>query len=143
MTSTILPGATVFQGGCLCGAVRYRVTGLPTKVNICHCGQCQRQTGAPFAAFAAYPLDRFDLLSGQPAGYRASDLAVREFCAACGSTLFWRADDGVVLDIFLGGFDNPAAFPPPDYALWTRHRLPWLPPLPGVHHYPETRLSQK
>ncbi|HEY0523026.1 MAG TPA: GFA family protein [Stellaceae bacterium] len=120
------------SGGCLCGAVRYRAAGAPTGTSICHCTQCRRQTGAPFAAFASFPAERVALLAGQPAVYRATPGVVREFCPACGSTLFWRRDGDGKIDVFLGSLDDPAAMPPPAAQLWIAHRLPWLPSLPGA-----------
>ena len=119
-------------GRCLCGAVRYRAAGAPIGTNICHCTQCQRQTGAPFAAFASFPADRIVLLAGQPAAYRATPGVIREFCPACGSTLFWRRDGDGKIDVCLGTLDDPASIPPPEIQLWAAHRLPWLPPLPGT-----------
>src|SRR5438128_1643089 len=89
------------EGGCLCGAIRYRVSGAPITTNLCHCTQCRRQTGSPLPAFVTFPLDRFHLLSGEPASYRSSDFAVRQFCPRCGSALFWRRDGGTELDIHL------------------------------------------
>jgi hypothetical protein len=130
------------EGGCLCGTVRYRVTGEPESANLCFCTQCQRQTGAPMAAFVSYPPERVALLAGQPAQFRASDRAVREFCPTCGSSLFWRPTTGETIDLYLGTFDDPGVFRQPDIAIWVQHRVPWLPDLPGITAYPERRNTQ-
>lgn len=122
----------IHAGGCLCGAVRFRAAGAPDSTDLCYCTQCRRQTGSAMPAFATFAPDRVVLTRGEPVSYRSSDIARREFCGACGSPLFWRPDDGRCVDILLGAFDDPAALPAPTFALWTRHRLPWLPPLPGV-----------
>lgn len=127
------------SGACLCGAVRYQVKGEPSGGNICHCTQCRRQTGSPLPAFATYPLDRFELLAGEPAAYRASDFATRQFCPRCGSALFWRRDGGAELDIFLGSFDHPERLPRPAFQLWTQHRIPWVPELPEIRAYRRSR----
>jgi len=127
------------QGGCLCGAVRFRLAGDPTHGNVCHCTQCQRQTGAPYAAFANYPLDRFTLLAGNPSVYRASPHVLREFCGACGSTLFWREDGDDEIGVFLGALDHPEQMPPPAYQLWVGHRLPWVMELAAVKTYERNR----
>lgn len=47
----------VHEGGCLCGAVRYRITGEPKSVGYCHCRMCQRAAGAPVVAWATVPAD--------------------------------------------------------------------------------------
>jgi len=132
---------TIHEGGCLCGGIRYRVTGAPLSANICYCTQCQRQTGAAMPAFVSYALDRFRLLAGEPASYRSSHIAVRQFCARCGSSLFWRRDGEDQLDLFLGTLDDPACMKPPDDQLWVIHRAPWVPALPGVAAYPRERGS--
>lgn len=75
-------------GGCMCGAVRYAVSGPLRDIIACHCSQCRRMGGHYVAATATL---RADLkISGSEAltWYRASSEAVRAFCATCGSTLF-------------------------------------------------------
>jgi hypothetical protein len=131
----------IHEGGCLCGAVRYQLTGAPRSSNVCYCTQCQRQSGGAMPAFVAYPLDSFRLVAGEPARYRASDFATREFCARCGSSLFWRRDGADELDVFLGTLDDPSPMPPPVYQLWTMHRAPWVPAMPDIEAYPRERGS--
>jgi hypothetical protein len=127
------------EGGCLCGAVRFRLSGEPSHGNVCHCSQCQKQTGAPYAAFVTYLLDRFTLIAGAPSGYRASEKVLREFCGACGSTLFWREDGEGDIGIFLGALDHPEKMPRPAYQLWVPHRLPWTLDLATVKAYERNR----
>ena len=130
-----------FEGGCLCGFIRYRVDGEPVGTTVCYCTQCARQTGAAMPAFAHFPVDRLTILAGSVTAYRASDFATREFCARCGSSLFWRRDGAPLFDVFLGTLDEPSRMPPPRDQLWTEHRVPWLPRLPGVVEYPRERGS--
>ncbi|WP_438028618.1 GFA family protein [Sorangium sp. So ce233] len=122
-------------GGCLCGAIRYRARGAPSSTNLCYCNQCRRQSGSPMPAFATFADERFELLSGSPTTYRSSSIAVRQFCSTCGSALFWRRDGAREIDIFLGSMDRPSDLPPPSFQIWTVHRVPWLPPIPGVADY--------
>lgn len=126
-------------GGCLCGAIRYRVTGMPSSGDICYCTQCRRQSGSPMVAFVTYPVDRLTLLSGSPATYRASDIATRQFCSNCGSALFWRGDGRAEIDLFLGSLDRPEDMPRPPAQLWTQHRLPWLPEMPEIRAFRKSR----
>lgn len=129
------------SGGCLCGAVRYRMDGAPTSTNICYCTQCQKQSGAPVPAFASCRVDKLALLAGAPMSYRSSERAVRQFCGVCGSTLFWREDDSSEVDVFLGTFDNAGRLPAPGYAIWAAHRLDWVPELPSVPAFAGRRSS--
>jgi hypothetical protein len=129
-------GDAVHQGGCLCGAVRYKTTGAPNDTNVCYCTQCQRQSGSPLPAFANFNLDQFELLRGELGSYRVSDTASRQFCPSCGSWLFWVRDGGTRISITLGSFDDPSDFPTPDYEIWTDHRIKWLGNIPGADSYP-------
>lgn len=78
-------------GGCLCGAIRYRITGPLGPVIGCHCEQCRRTSGH-YAA--STEVDGGDLLISDSNGalkwYRSSEKAERGFCQRCGSNLFWR-----------------------------------------------------
>jgi hypothetical protein len=96
-----------FTGGCLCGAVRYRVNGPLRDVVACHCSQCRRQSGH-FGAYTAVPLDRF-WLEHETAltWYRSSETAERGFCRVCGSSLFWKPATGPEISIAAGTLDGP------------------------------------
>lgn len=104
---------TTREGGCLCGAVRYAVTGPPVKSAICHCSICRRETGALFAAWGIWPADRFTAHGGETQAYQSSETGRRRFCPVCGATVFFdsvRAPDQV--EIMLAGLDDPDAVPP-------------------------------
>lgn len=90
-------------GGCLCGAVRYTVTGELRPVIACHCVQCRKTSGHHVAATSA----RRDEIafSGPVTWYVSSETARRGFCATCGSNLFWDGA-GSHLSIFAGTLDD-------------------------------------
>lgn len=95
------------SGGCLCGAVRYEITGPLRGVLFCHCGQCRRQHGHA-AAFTAAPRERFHFLAERGlAWYRSSESAERGFCRECGSSLFWRRLGSPSLSVTAGSLDAP------------------------------------
>ena len=91
-------------GGCLCGAITYRVTGPMRPVIACHCQQCRKTSGHHVAATAA-PHDAI-AVSGEPVWFVSSDSARRGFCGVCGSNLFWESSDSVTLSIFAGTLDD-------------------------------------
>ena len=91
-------------GGCLCGAVRFRVRGPMRPVVACHCGQCRRATGNYVAATSA-PRGAV-AVEGAVAWFRSSPEARRGFCARCGSNLFWDGP-GANLSIMAGALDGP------------------------------------
>jgi hypothetical protein len=84
---------TVAEGGCICGAIRYRVAGEPTNTMICHCQSCRRVAAAPVVAWVTFPKARFELLRGHPAEFRSSPPVRRTFCAACGTPLTYEHSD--------------------------------------------------
>ena len=54
-----------FEGGCLCGAVRFVASGEPKGVYWCHCHSCRKHTGAPVAAFVAYEPKDYKVTKGE------------------------------------------------------------------------------
>lgn len=98
----------VHTGGCLCGAVRYAVTGKLRDVVACHCSQCRRTTGHYLAATGARH-ENFRLTA--QAGlkwYASSPSARRGFCSLCGSTLFWEGVGKPHISIAAGTLDDAA-----------------------------------
>ena len=71
--------STEFEGGCLCGAIRYRVSDVPTNSMVCHCRSCRRVAGAPVVAWVTFAADQFELLRGSPAEIRSSEPVRRRF----------------------------------------------------------------
>lgn len=82
-------------GGCLCGAVRYEVTGEIGAIQLCHCGQCRKAQGGPFGANAPVATADVRWLQGREAlrEYRASPGKRRVFCGTCGGPLFSQRDE--------------------------------------------------
>jgi len=78
---------THFEGGCLCGAIRYRSTKPPLRCLICHCQYCRKHSGDPCLSFVHFPVDAFSWIGAQPRRYRLSRYAERGFCPNCGSTI--------------------------------------------------------
>ena len=78
------------SGQCLCGAIRYQLSGEPKSVALCHCADCRRSAGAPVVAWAMFPEAALTLTQGTPKTINSSATAMRSFCADCGSGLFYR-----------------------------------------------------
>ena len=112
-------------GGCLCGAVRFVVSGPPNWVAYCHCASCRRATGAPVAAYAGFPTTAVCFVGSEPAQYVSSVGVCRSFCRRCGTPLSFESErwPGEV-HLHLGCFDHPDLVPTAEaFAL---ERLPWL-----------------
>ncbi len=117
---------TIREGACLCGAVRFRVTGAPLWVTHCHCTSCRRASGAPMSTWVGVQDAQFALLGGEPARVESSPGVTRSFCASCGTPLTYQAEryPGEV-HVMIGAFDDPGAFTPTHH-VWTSERVPWL-----------------
>src|SRR5579859_1272077 len=113
------------EGGCLCGAVRYRVEDEPEGSGTCHCRTCRKAASAPNLPFATFPVERFAITRGEPAEFRSSPHVVRSFCGRCGSPLTYRSDDHPgTIDVMAGSLDDPDALPPTHH-IWVDHKLAW------------------
>ncbi|MDB6002710.1 MAG: hypothetical protein JWP52_4409 [Rhizobacter sp.] len=113
------------EGGCLCGAVRYRLTGEPVASFICHCRTCRAASSAPSVAWLTVGVDGFANLKGTPRRYVSSPGVTRAFCEACGSPLVYaNADDPSTLDVTTVSMDDPTLFAP-TRELWLSHKIGW------------------
>ena len=118
------------EGGCACGAVRYRLTAAPMFVHCCHCHDCQRQTGSAFVLNALIESSRIELLSGELEAISMPTDSGRPHdiyrCPRC-RTALW-SDYGqrrVLRFVRVGTLDNPSALPP-DVHIYIRSKLPWV-----------------
>lgn len=117
------PGAT---GGCLCGGLRFRVSGEPKYVAYCHCVDCRRASGAPVSALAGYDWTDVELLGEAPRTYTSSPGVTRSFCGVCGGTFAYEDErlPGEVY-IFVGLFDDPEPLAPRTHS-WHSQAVSWL-----------------
>lgn len=125
------------SGGCLCGAVRYTVSGAPIRVGLCHCETCQKNTGAPYFAFAVFPSGQVTI-DGTLEDVFAPKIA-RQFCPDCGSLIALQDEPGEI-DLALGGFDVPPDFSV-EYELWVGRRHPWIAPVAGATQHEGHRFG--
>jgi hypothetical protein len=121
-----LANGAVHGGGCLCGEVRYEVSGRPEDSTICHCASCRRAAGAQAVAWLRLPLGDLSFVAGEPVEYRSSARVIRTHCGACGTSLTYRhEDDPGSVDVTTASLDSPEAFPPTLHT-WFEERLAWV-----------------
>ena len=129
-----------FEGGCLCGAVRYQAEAVPTRTSYCHCEMCRQASGAPVVSWLTVPRGKFAYVKGSPKRYDSSDHAYREFCPECGTQLTFRSKrEPALIDITSATLDNPGLAPPADH-IWTRSRIAWFDTADALPRY-ETERS--
>ena len=117
------------EGGCYCGAVRYRAEGDPLMKGQCHCRECQYASGGGPNFTMALADAGFRYTKGQPKAFRRKDLdkpVTREFCGECGTQLLSRSPalPGTVL-LKVGTFDDPKAFGGPQVAIFLCDKQPF------------------
>ena len=128
------------EGGCACGAVRYRLKDKPYIVHNCHCHLCQRQTGTGSAVNAFIEGDRLEHLSGELREYEyetgsgGAQTVVR--CATCATPLwsFYPRLGRKVAAVRVGTLDDPSAAPP-DLAIFVADKPAWAPLPEGVRAF--------
>lgn len=121
----------VREGGCGCGAVRYRIEGEPIFANNCHCRQCQQQTGSTSVVNAFFEMERVTLLAGELAentviaGSGGPHVIVR--CRECGAALWshYPAMGRLGAGVRVGTLDQPGSITP-DAVIFTGEKMPWV-----------------
>jgi hypothetical protein len=117
------------EGGCSCGAVRYRLASDPLFIHCCHCLNCQRQTGSAFVINLMIETDRVEMVRGEPKPVdvpRDDGSQQRIFrCPTCRVAVFSQYGRPEVRFVRAGTLDDPAGVAP-DVHIFTRSKLPWI-----------------
>ncbi len=123
-------------GGCLCQAVRYRISADAVDAGYCHCRLCQRSAGAPVVAWATFPRATFEYTRGAPGVYASSEQGQREHCTECGTQLVFRhALEPETLDVTLASLDDRTTIQP-QYHIWVASKVDWLQINDNLPQYP-------
>lgn len=124
----------MIEGGCHCGAVRYRIVGEAMHHALCHCSDCRRCAGAPMVGWAMMKAQQLEV-TGQVATYQSSDHARRQFCPTCGTGLFYVNEETLpgLIDVQSGTFDDPDALPA-RVQIQVAERIGWM---ATAHDLPE------
>jgi hypothetical protein len=122
------------EGGCLCGAVRFRCEGEPINVRTCHCRNCQKAMGSPFFARALFPQTALTI-EGETERYASSETLERVFCKTCGTRLFGWRKNGTAAGVALATFDDRNAFAPTEH-IWVSEKMNWVKLDDGLPQYP-------
>jgi hypothetical protein len=148
------PGAIkTRKASCCCGQLAVTCVGSdPERRSLCHCKNCQKQTGSAFAIQARYPKDqvkiegksttwKFPVEGAKPVAYRSCDStgATYHFCPVCGSGVYYELDVAPdVIGVRVGCFTDPT-FPAPVISGFEEYQFAWAMnvsslPMPGGHH---------
>ena len=117
------------EGGCSCGAVRYRLTSEPLFVHCCHCLNCQRQTGSAFVINLLIEADRVELLGGepQPVDVPRDDGSLQRIyrCPTCEVAVYSQYTHPEFRYVRAGTLDEPRGITP-DVHIFTKSKVDWV-----------------
>ena len=126
------------EGGCQCGAVRFRGTGAPKWVAHCHCKDCRRASAAPFTTYASFKTEKFNWTAAAPQPYASSPNVTRRFCGICGTPMSYESDRWAgETHIFVATLDDPEALSPRLHA-YVVDQLSWIHTDDGLRRYHQT-----
>ena len=115
-----------WDGGCLCGDIRFRAHGAPKWTIWCHCQSCRRHSGGPVSVFVGFDLHAYTVTKGEITKFKSSPRTTRGFCRTCGSTLTCEsAQLPGETHFHVGTFDDPTGFEPSKH-YFREEQLPWL-----------------
>jgi hypothetical protein len=133
------------QGGCFCGAVRYRLASTPYDTGWCHCTVCQKTSGAPAMVFTTVRLADYEIQAGQEAvgTVKTTEFGARTFCTCCGTPLTIHIDfQPEEIDVTVCSLDAPEQVAP-GFHLFYASRQPWADAADALPRHdkfrPETR----
>jgi hypothetical protein len=130
------------EGGCLCGAVRYRVTGPAVAATLCHCASCRRATGGASVGWAVFRKEDFALLQGELRKYSSSPGIYWDSCPTCGSLVTYRRDSRPDhWDVTTATLDEPNEFPP-TVEIWVAEKIGWETLDSGLPHKDRSSLNE-
>lgn len=127
------------EGGCLCGATRYRAHGEPYKSVYCHCEWCRGATSALVNAWLMFDGERIEFIKGSPTKYASSPGVLRGFCPTCGTPLWWEGSwhDTAMQMVTIGSLDDPEAYPPDRHASCSE-QISWFEIADDLPRYPHS-----
>ncbi|HEX2484187.1 MAG TPA: GFA family protein, partial [Myxococcota bacterium] len=124
-------GERAIRGSCLCGGVRFELSGAVGPFELCHCSRCRKASGTAFAAMVGVRREDFRLLEGaelieryeapvreRPPPYRTA------FCRRCGSPVPDPPPDADWFEVAAGTLDDDPQLRP-DRHIYVERRAPW------------------
>ena len=132
--------AVSIKGSCLCRSIQYELRGAPFANILCHCDNCRKACGSPFAAGSKYAKDQLSVTHGQnllrmfdDAHTDSGSVIHRAFCGTCGSSLFVTHSVYVdIVSVAMGSMEGQQSAWRPEQELYCKRRLEFLPKVEGT-----------
>jgi hypothetical protein len=132
------------EGGCLCGSVRYRVTGKPLATILCHCTHCQKSGGSAFSTNLLFKQDGVEVIGALS---RYEDIAdngsavYRCFCPNCGSSVMSILSSAPEVVVIKAGTLDDTSELRPTAQYWRRSAQPWVDGMAELPAFQTTRSA--
>jgi hypothetical protein len=128
----------MLTGHCLCGDVRFEISGGLGPIIYCHCSRCRRASGSAFATNASVRMDEFRVVAGQDqvTEYESRPGSFRGFCSRCGSPVYVRHAERGVTRVRLGTIDGDPGARPVAH-IWTGSKAAWDDSVVGLEQFEE------
>ena len=127
---------TEVTGGCQCGYIRYSIKDTPMRLNICHCTDCQKQSGSAFGMSLVIQPEQLTIVSGTVKEFQTTTDSGRPktcaFCPECGVRIYNRTS--ALCSIKAGTLDDTSHLKP-DAQYWTKSRQHWSVLSPAIPSY--------
>jgi hypothetical protein len=128
------------EGQCHCGAIAYEADVEPGTIGICHCTDCQMQSGSAFRMNIPAPADQFRILRGDPKKYiKTADSGAKRihaFCDNCGGPIYSSAvENPQSYSLRVGALKQRHELGQPARQIWTRRRFEWIPRIESVQAF--------
>jgi hypothetical protein len=122
---------TDITGSCLCGSIRYKSTAEPTLTAICHCDNCQKQTGTAFSIIVGVPEDSLSFEGEDSLGEfgdqgETGQAVRRRFCRNCGSPLLSLVESVPGVGFIKAGTLEDRSRLAPTMHIWCDTAQPWV-----------------
>jgi len=116
----------MINGSCLCGEVKYGVSGEMGDITHCHCTSCRKAHGAAFPSVTAVKIKNFNILSGEKLlrSYKSTPNKRRYFCSNCGSHIYAHRKSQEHYIVRLGTLDDDPVIKPVNH-IWVSLKAPW------------------
>jgi len=128
------------NGGCLCGDVRYLISNDPVVTSICHCHQCQKQTGSAFVEVVAVKEGDFSVQGTLQTFTYSGDSGRKKhskFCPRCSTVVFMEAEGFPGLRLIMGGTLDDPSWLKPTMALFCEASQPWIASKHEMNEFPQ------
>ena len=115
----------MITGSCLCGKVKYEVSGKVGDIVHCHCQTCRKAHGSAFSSVASVSEHEFNLLSEEPLSYFESSKGKnRYFCSTCGTQIYAKRDGAEHIVLRLGSLDDAPSSKEKSH-IWVSQKATW------------------